>query len=257
MTVPNPTEPSTSSTPPGTPPPVALPPAAEFRYGNEAPEYLRGKTAQEAAALLQQTVGALQQYMTAPAQPQQVQQYQPPPAFQPPAPDDYVTGATLNTMGSQFVDRARQEAQQYSSQAVSLAASGNLDRVRDRYSKEFAKYGPEIDALVSRIPKTDWSIDTLSNAVKVVLAGHIDDLVNDRVAQFQSSQDPALRSSGANGTTAPAQTSPHDGLTAAQKEILQRRGITPEVVREFAARKGVSEQVWYEQFGKYGIGDAS
>src|SRR5687767_12246053 len=125
MTAPNPPDSTSSSTPPTTLPPAATAPP-EFRYGNEAPEYLRGKTAQEAAALLQQTVGALQQYMTAPT-PQPAPQYQQPPAFQPPAPDDYVTGATLATMGTQYMQQANQAAQQYSSQAVTLAASGNLD----------------------------------------------------------------------------------------------------------------------------------
>lgn len=251
MTAPNPPDSTSSSTPPGTPPPAATAPP-EFRYGNDAPEYLRGKTAQEAAALLQQTVGALQQYMTAPTP---APAPQPTNQFTPPAPDDYVTGAALQQVGTQYLQQAQQAAQQYATPAINLAASGNLDRVRERYAKEWAKYGPEIEAMISRIPKTDWSIDTLSSAVKVTLAGHLDDLVNDRVAQFQSSQDPALRSSGANGSTAPSIQALDQGLTDVQREKLRRQGITEQVVAEFAAKKGITPQKWYETAGKHMIGE--
>jgi hypothetical protein len=256
MTAPNPPDSTSSSTPPGTLPPAAVEPV---RFGADAPEWARGKTPAELNATLEQLAALAQRGLTQPqAQPPQQSGYQPSPytatqaaALMPPGPDDYVTGQHIQ----QYRDQVLQQAQGYANPAIEMAASGNLDRVKEKYSKEFAKYGPEIFGLISRIPKTDWSIDTLANAVKVTLAGHLDELVNDRVAQFQSSQDPALRSSGANGSTAPSTQALDQGLTDAQKERLRRQGITEQVVADFAAKKGMTPQRWYETAGKHLIGE--
>jgi len=246
MTAPNTSDQSSSSTPPGTPPPSALP--GEYRYGADAPEpWMQGKTPVEIAALARQAMQTAQDLM--------VRQQQP--AYQPPAqpqyqPDDYVTGAQVNAAGTQFL----QQAQQFAMPAYEMVASTNLEMVKTKYAKDFARFGPEIIPLLSRIPKTDWSIDNISSVVDLVRGRHVDELANERAAQLTSSQDPALRSSGANGSTTPSLQAPDTGLTDDQREALRRRGITETVVNQFAAAKGISPREWYEKAGKYGIGDA-
>jgi len=212
---------------------------------------MQGKTPAEVTVLARQLAELAQRNLVQPTPVQQPQAQ----TYTPPAPDDYITGATLQTMGTQYMQQAQQAAQQYANPAIEMSASLALDRVREKYSKEFAKYGPEILSLIGRIPKTEWGIDTLQNAVKVTLAGHLDELVNDRVAQFQSAQDPALRSSGANGSTAPSTQALDQGLTDLQREKLRRQGITEQVVAEFAAKKGITPQKWYETAGKHMIGE--
>jgi hypothetical protein len=211
---------------------------------------MQGKTPAEVTVMARQLAELAQRNLTAPTPTYQQAQPQPT-AFQPPAPDDYVTGATLQTMGTQYL----QQAQQYATPAFEMVASTNLEMVKGQYAKEFSKYGPEIYNMLARVPKTDWSIDNLKRLVKYSLVDHVNDLVNERVAEFQSSQDPALRSSGANGSTAPSTQALDQGLTDAQKERLRRQGITEQVVADFAAKKGMTPQRWYETAGKHLIGE--
>lgn len=209
---------------------------------------MRGRTEAEVNALAAQLAELASRNV------QQQPVYQPP-AQQPTsiAPDDYVTGATLQTVGNQFL----QQAQQAASPALAMAASTNYELTRQKFANEFKKYGPEIDAMISRVPKTDWSIDNLQRVVKLALVDHLDELANERALQLRD-QDPALRSSGANGSTIPAHiAAPDTGLTDAQRDKLRRQGITPKVVATYAAKRGETAQQWYERAGKYGIGDAT
>jgi len=211
---------------------------------------MQGKTQAEVNAIGQQLLDAASRAVQQQPVYQQPPTQQQPPVYQPPAADDYVTGAHLQTMGGQYL----QQAQNYATPAIEMAAGTNLEMVKNQYPKEFARYGPEILGLIQRVPKTDWSIDNLKRVVKLALVDHIDDLANERAAQI-SSQDPALRSSGANGSTAPSTQAADQGLTDAQKERLRRQGITEQVVAEFAAKKGLTPQKWYEQAGKHLIGE--
>jgi hypothetical protein len=211
-----------------------------------------GKTPAEVSALARQLAEVASRNLSAPTPQYQQPQFQPGP-YTPPGPDDYLTGAHLQQAGQQYL----QQAQQFAQPAYEMVASTNLEMVKGKYAKEFAKYGPEIMGTLSRVPKTDWSIDNISRVVKLALVDHLDDLANERAAQIASSQDSALRSTGANGSTIPSQQAPDQGLTEQQRETLRRRGITPEAVRSFAAAKGMTEQQWFEKAGKYGIGDAT
>ena len=246
MTAPNPPDQTSSSTLPGTPPPAPAP-AAEYRFGADAEPWMQGKTPAEVNVLARQLAEMAQRAVT---QPYQAPQPTAPQSYQPPAADDYVTGAHIQQAGQQFL----QQAQSYANPAIEMAASANLEMVKNQYGKEFGKYGPEIYNMLARVPKTDWSIDNLKRVVKLALVDHIDDLANERAAQI-SAQDPALRSSGANGSTSPSTQALDQGLTDAQKERLRRQGITESVVAEFAAKKGLTPQKWYETAGKHLIGE--
>jgi hypothetical protein len=213
---------------------------------------MQGKTPAEVNVLARQLAEVAQRAVQQP--------YQPPAnphsitgntVYTPPGPDDYVTGQHIQQAGQQFLA----QAQGFANPAIEMAASTNLEMVKGQYGKEFAKYGPEIYGMLARVPKTDWSIDNLKRVVKLALVDHMDDLVNDRVAQIQTTQDPALRSSGANGSTAPSTQALDQGLTDAQKERLRRQGITEQVVADFAAKKGMTPAKWYETAGKHLIGE--
>lgn len=271
MTAPNaPTADSTtSSPPPGTTSPASATTASpsEFRFGPESELWMQGKTpaevtviakqlAEVAARAVVQPQPQYQQpmYQGQPGQPYYVvpaqSQAQPEPPL---GPDDYVTGKVLQDMGGRYV----QEVQRYVNPAIEMAASSNYDRIREKYAKDFAKYGHEIAPLLQNLPKTEWSIDKLTTVVDLVRGRHVEELASERAAQLAANPSSALRSTGAPGTS-PAQTSPNEGLTDVQRESLKRRGITPEMVADFCAKKGdgTTPQQWYQQFGKYSVGDA-
>jgi hypothetical protein len=220
---------------------------------------MQGKTPAEVTVLARQLADVAARSVQQPQYQQPPQPQYGQPQNQQPAPDpgDYVQYSALQNMGTQYLQQAGQLAQQYANPAIENMANMALDRVKERQQRAFAKYGPEIYPLLSRIPKTDWSIDNLTQAVDLVRSRHLDEEINDR-AGVLAAQDPALRSSGAPGSTAPTPSNPADGLTDFQKDALRRRGLTPEVVAEFCAKKGgdMTPAKWYELYGKSAIGDA-
>lgn len=257
------TQPQTqTSTPSGTtstgPATAPAPQQAEFRYGEEFPDYLRGRSPAEAAQLLQQAVGVLRQVA--------VNQ----PVYQQPAPaapsnpdtaigeDDFITGRHLQGLSQQFAQQTIGAVTPVVVQALDLAASSNLDRVREKRADVFARYGHEIYGHLASVPKTAWSIDNLERVVKLVQADHLEEVTRERAERLAASGDLSLRATGAGGLPMTNQApTPWDSLTDAQRSRLSAKGLKPEVIRENCAKMGMDEAKWYARYAENSVGEGA
>lgn len=249
-----------------------------FKFGDTAPEWARGKSAEEVLGIAQKMEGALRGFIqqgTAPVTPAQPQETRPwtnqygqsttvqpqyPPQYQPSQtapsvqPDQWVTGADLQRMAPQMIQQAIAPQLQ---DAYTMAASANLFNVQQKYSEEFRKYGPEIDALISHIPNHLRTVDSLTKAVKFVLADHVDEIANERASYRIAEMGGNLRS---NGSPLPsvAPTEPQNTITAEAlpqdwKDRAARAGLTEQAVDEFCRENGITREGFFAQFGTQAI----
>lgn len=260
-----------SSTPPGgsppapTSPPIPAPaatatpapaPTAPYRFGNEVDEWARGKTPEEVLAVtrtLMASVGQPFRQPQAPAAPVAPTQ---PVAIDP---EGYITGTQAQALQR---DALAQIQPQYQT-AIDLAASGNLSVVRQQYSKDFSRYGPEILAKLASVPKHAWTVDTLETVVKLVKVDHLDEIAGERAQQLANAMEPTMRSIGGAGSAPVPPTQP-DGFTAQWEKLppewrakAEKEGITEAVVEEFCrGNEGMTAQDFFQQFGTRAIGEA-
>lgn len=169
------------------------------------------------------------------------------------ADDDYLTGAAFKQASQSFA----QQFQQQSNTAVELAASGNLALVQGRHGEAFAKYGPEIQATLTQIPKQAWTVDNLDMAVNLVRSRHLQDLEADlrRKVREEVFADipPTMRPNGGAGSvpTSPIPGQPSlrdDKLPAAWRARAEAAHLTDESVREFCQTAGISIADFFKQF---------
>lgn len=252
--------PTPSPTPSGTSSPAAppQPPPTEFRFGPEAEEWMRGKTPAEVSALARQLAQVAAQALQQPAY-QQAPVPQPPAPPSPPAidPNDLVTGRQLLDAQSQVAQQIRDQAAALAAPAITMAAQASLDAIRSKYPKEFGKYGPEIYGQLTHVPRENWTIDNLDTVVNVVRSKHLPELIREGAEQLAASPEFATRATGASPTLPTGSSpSPATVLNDEQRASLARRGLTPEVIRDFCLKNNLSEQKWYERYGKNAVGDA-
>ena len=196
----NATPDSPSSTPAGTP-------AAPWTAGEHAPEWARGRTAEEILNLGDKMYGILQSF-------NQQNQIAPTPAAAPPsappaAPlafsdDDYVQGRQVkefvNHLASTQLGPELQRLQEATAQNTYVMA-------KDRHREVFAKYGPEVDLALAGVPKANWTLPLIDKVVKFVQSEHLDELVEskarERAQQLVGDMgSTGMRSSGAPGVGA-------------------------------------------------------
>ncbi len=259
-----------SSTPPGTNPPAPTSPPAPvpaatatapapspYRFGNDVDEWARGKTPEEVLAVTRTLMQSVAQPFRQPPQ----QQSQPPAPTAPVAIDleGYVTGAQAQAI-------QRDALAQFNSgndAAIGLAASGNLGFVRQQYSKEFAKYGPEIMAKLAYVPKKDWNVDNLGTIVKLVQVDHLDEIAGERAQQLANQMESTIRSTG--GGSAPVQPVDDKSFKAQWEKLppewrtkAERDGITESVVQEFIrGNDGMTVADFFKNFGSTAIGEGA
>ena len=254
MTAPNPAptgaEPVAPSILPGT-----TAPATEWRVPADDPrQWARGKTAAEVLNMGDAMYGTLEKFNQtrnlAPAAPAPST-----PAAQEwgLSPEDYVSGAQV----SQVMNRATQQFQPQVDDAIGLAASGNYGYVRDRYKDEFNKYGPEIQGLLTNVPRRQWTLDTLEQVVKLVRSNHLDEIVDQRAQDLVSRMEPTIRSQGGAGSgPTPAQTADEwANVPPEYRERCQREGINDATINEFCRTMDIPRSEFFAQFGKKVIGE--
>ena len=246
-----------SSTPPGGTPTSTTPPAPEpFRYGENAPAWARGKTAEEVLGIAQNLVNTFER---APASPQAqgaVQtQYNAASSNivrDSGAPtvgdDDYITGKDLKAM---LADISTRQVQPAINQGVELGASANLGWLRREHAEVFQKYGPEISQKLASVPKHLWTIDNLETVVKLVKVDHLDEISREQALKLASTMEPTIRSSGAGGSV-PVPVKEHslesERIPAEWKQRASAVGVTEQVVREFCAANEMTPEAFYKQF---------
>lgn len=252
------TTPSPSSAAPGTSPPSA-PAPTEWRAGASAPEWARGKTAEEVLGLATQMAGALQQYVSAPT---------PSPVAPAPSPtptnvsfgnDDFVTGGQL----SQWAQSTINSQVQPQIQAVTeLSASLALDSVRRNNAVIFEKYGPEVYGYLGRIPKNQWTIDNLSEVVNIVRGRHVDEIAAEKAQRLVAEMGPTVRSGGGAGSVPLSSHTPEHSvkselLPADYRAQMEKAGITDAVLDEFCRANDMTRADWFKAYGKTAITEAN
>lgn len=278
-----------SQTPPVSTPSSAAPTGTnssaveEYRFPNDPSiePWARGKTASEVLGIAKQSVNVIQNHLQTgqPVQ-QHYSQTQPrndqgqwngPPqsgyiqanghmpqqnGWQPPLdPTEPVTIQQLNQWGSQAIQQSIEP--RFASMAQQFASMA-YETVRRENPKVFDKYGPEVDAILARLPAEQRTLDAVKWAVKIVKGDHADDLAREYAAQIQAEQNPMLRSNGgAPGTPiAPpsdAVSLQSDKIPEDYRERLKRAGVTESVAKEFCDANGISMKDFVAQFEKQAI----
>ena len=223
--------------------------APEYRYpDNESvPQYLRGKTAGDAAQLLNSLVESMSKGGGIPA-PQE-----PPPA----ADDDYVTGGHLKQAQREALSQVnpwlQTVADQQATFGYALAKKDNPNI--------FQKYEPEIIQVLNRVPRHQWTLDVIQNAVTFVKGNHVTELLAEKTRELEATMHSTMRSTGRAGSTADSEpTETVAALLAKTPEKwraeAQAVGITPAQVYEFCQNNDLTPDEFFKQFGSGIVTDA-
>lgn len=225
-----------SPTPPSTTPGNA-PSPEPFRF-TKGPEYLRGKTEEEVAALIEGFVQDAARGTQTQAQPQ----------AQPtlPADDEYATGATIRNLGQQFTGTLQQMAEQNAQTAYGIA--------RREHAEIFKKYEPEVLQILRAVPKANWSLDIIDRAVKMVRGEHVEEIAEEKARRLAATMEPTIRSTGSGGSVPVSETKNKldgDTVPARWRERAKAAGIGERELRDFCYEQGITEDEFFAQFKNY------
>lgn len=254
MTAPNtgnptPTEGSPSSTPPSgtdtsrTEAPTSAPewraPANAGRWAGMTAEQILTHT-QQMENEHQQMYGLLQQ------------QLQPPRPATPPvqiADDDFTTGAQVRG----YLDQRAQQFQQALGTTASQTASVIRGFVETQDPEPFKRWGREIDALLQNVPKEQWTLDAVRQAVRIVKADHVDELAAEKAERLAAERIPTMRSNGSAGMGSVPTTTlgvQDDAIPDYWKRAAANVGLGDRELQEFCAANGMTADQFVEQFKK-------
>jgi len=226
--------------------------APEYRYPDDPaiPEYLRGKTAADAANLLQGLVESVGRNQAQAQLPQQ-------PALNTLGSDEYVTKGHLEQAQVQALQQVSPWLQTVADQQATFAY-GLAKREEETV---FKKYEPEIIKVLQSVPRQNWTLDVIKNAVTMVKGKHVDELVTDKVRQLEATMGSAMRSTGRAGPASDFQTKDTiaERLGKAPQEWQTRAkaaGITDAVVMEMCQANDMTPDDFFKWFGKDLITDA-
>lgn len=211
---------------------------------------MQGKTADELAALTVQMGGAIESMARTP-------QGQPTPQVRPNVqingdPDAYIDQRTYQQGIADLSQQANQTYGPAIQQAMQMSADANLGHIEREFSREFAKYRPEIHRELATIPYHLRTLDNLRKVVKFVLADHVDDLAHERATQLMAEQSPTLRagSGGAPPSGPTADALKFDQLPESYRQTMTRMGITWDTVQDFCRANGEDPKKWLDDATK-------
>lgn len=225
--------------------------APEYVYPNNesVPEYLRGKTASDAAKLL---AGLVESYGRNATQPQAPAQ-----PLAPQTDDEYVTAAHLRQAQQAALSQVNPWLQTVAEQQATFA----YNAIKDKHPDIFRKYEPEVIQVLQSVPRQNWTLDVVQKAVTMVKGSHVEELVTDKVRQLEATMGSAMRSTGRAGPTSEFQTkdtiaerlgkAPPDWQTRAKAA-----GITDATVMEMCQANDMTPDQFFQWFGKDLITDA-
>ena len=240
--------PDEAQTPNGTPPsdPSNAPPSstpagsAEFRFGAEAPEWARGKTANEVLNLATSMADTLQRVQPPKPQAAPAPQAQP---VQMPYTDEWLvqpekaTQRVVGDMMTPMVQGLQSMTQQFASTARMLAES--------KFGDEFRRYGPEIDTLMAEVPPENRTLENYAKVVTYVRGSHFEELAKEKAPSLlQGAVGERSGVGGVGGATASGVA--FDKLPHGVGEIARQKGLTESMVRDFCKATGMKESDWME-----------
>lgn len=244
-TEPNPTPPAPapSSAAPGT----SSPASADFKFGDDAPAWARGKSAHEILNIATTQNAALERLASsAPV---------PAPAPAPANPsynrDDYVTGHDLERFAGETL---RNSVNPDLQRTFDMIAENNLDAVKREFPDYFRQYGPEITANLALLTdKRAHTLDNLRKVVKITLVDHVDAIADERASRRIAEMEPTLRSGGGGGSGPISQlhaeyTLKSEKLPADWSERAAKVGLTEAAVDEFCRANDMTREAFFKQF---------
>lgn len=168
-----------------------------------------------------------------------------------PADDAILTGKDWRTLSEQAFAQYIQPAMQ---QSVDMAASASYAAVSQKHSRDFQRFGPEIQQELARVPKQYWTLDNLETVVTLIRGRHTDEVAREMAQQLVSSMDPTIRPTGGGSAPIPTQTEQHnpfesDTVPTDWKMRAKQAGITESTIREFCQANDMSPEDFWKQFG--------
>lgn len=225
--------------------------APEYRYPDSpsVPEYLRGKTASDAAQLLQglvESVGRGQAQTPAPAQPLSQQ-----------ADDDYVTAAHLRQAQTQALAQVSPWLQTVAEQQATVSYS----IAKREHPDIFRKYEPEVIKVLQAVPRQNWTLDVIEKAVTMVKGSHVDEITAEKVRALESTMNSTMRSTGraGSGSDSPLTETVASSLGKTPPQWLAHAkavGIDENSVWEFCRATDTTPEDFFKQFSKGIVSDA-
>jgi len=266
-----PTGQTTEPQPASTPETPTSSPSPEWRAGDDAPPWAKGKSAEEVLGIASQMYGTLEKFnqtgnLAQPPQSQQVPQAAPQYPTQPPvahqlaelAGDDYVTGGQVQQWAAGQMNQINQQNQaQFAGYAQQLAGIAK-SQVRGRHQDVFDRYGPEIEMQISQIAPEQQTVDNLELVVKLVKGAHVDELVEIAMRERGAvNAEPTLRSTGGETAgaeiTTPENTMEDERVPDGWRKRAQAAGIDDSTVDEWCALQGITKRQFYEDFQRDSI----
>jgi len=164
-------------------------------------------------------------------------------------PEAYITGKDAIALADRIVARIQQQAQP----TLDTAASAVYGMAALRHAKEFGKYEPEIQTLLARVPKAQWTLDTMDTVVKLVKADHMADYRSEWEQEFVGKMEPTMRSIGnAGSASAPSvdksQSLESEKIPTDWKLRAQKAGITESTVAEFCRANDMTTEAFFKLF---------
>ena len=218
-----------------------------FAAGAGVPEWAVGKTNQEVLAMAGQMAQALQTVQptrnpTQPPVPQPVTVQQP----SMPTQDDFTLDpvtATQRTLEYNYGLRVQPVLDQLAAQ---MAGTGRQVAAM-QHADEFRRWSPEIDQLVANVPAQQRTAELYSQAVRLVKAAHLDELVTERANAKMAEMGVGDRTSG-GGTVASLSPAAVDltKLSPAYKAAMDAMGIGAGELHEFLGKTGQTMEQFVE-----------
>jgi len=224
--------------------------APEYRYpdNDSVPQYLRGKTASDAAQLLSSIVDNIGRGTNQPQAPQDL-----PPA----ADDEYVTAGHLKQAQREALNQVSPWLQTVADQQATMA----YNVIKGKHEDIFRKYEPEVIGVLQAVPRRNWTLDVIEKAVTMVKGSHVNELLAERTRELETTMHSTMRSTGRAGSMADSEpTETVAALLAKTPEKwraeAQAVGITPAQVYEFCQSNDLTPDEFFKQFGSGLVTDA-
>ena len=218
-----------------------------FAAGAGVPDWAVGKTNQEVLAMAGQMAQALQTVQPT-RQPVAPSVQQPVTVQQPsmPTQDDFTLDpvtATQRTLEYNYGLRVQPVLDQLAAQ---MAGTGRQVAAM-QHADEFRRWSPEIDQLVANVPAQQRTAELYSQAVRLVKAAHLDELVTERANAKMAEMGVGDRTSG-GGTVASLSPAAVDltKLSPAYKAAMDAMGIGAGELHEFLGKTGQTMEQFVE-----------
>lgn len=179
--------------------------------------------------------------------------------YRAPASDDFVTGESLQQATSNLQTQVGGQL----AQIERMVAETNLQSVKQKYRKEFEKYGPKINGYLANVPMGQRTVDNLDRLVRFALTetDHVEELARERAAQLVAEMGPTMgRSSGGAGG-APISSLESDyslsseKLPEAWRERAKKAGLNERALDEFCRANDMSREDWFKLFERTAISE--